>query len=220
MTCRKTPGPAHRAHGGTYRAARRTVYRTAVLYYVAKVERAVAPGLWAEVASEEGGVSFVLADATGRAIVDPQGAAVELDFDARSRTSMFDAPPASIPAFLARFGKTPGWLTLPRLRYREAILSVDEEVSVIGAGVRGGSRSASGERDSRTADLGGARAANACVFPLLRSPSHRSGCVVASPACAPCAGLSAAWPGRAHDTARRRGWIDFKVGPRGLQDPS
>lgn len=104
------------------------------VYYIVKVEEG---DPWVDVAQEERGVPFRLVDASGHAIVDPQGAEVALDFDRVSKTSFWDGANPIQEAFLARCGKKSTRLGMnKRLRFREAVISVGELISVGGSGVR------------------------------------------------------------------------------------
>src|ERR1041385_6201235 len=54
------------------------------VYYIAKVEQHTSNGKtshWRTIVTEFRGVSFVVEDGTGRAIVDPHAARISLDFD-------------------------------------------------------------------------------------------------------------------------------------------
>ncbi len=111
--------------------------------YVAIVDVFRGPLGWANIVTEERGVPFVLADATGRAIVDPTGAEMALDFDSTAATgptvpvgTFVDATPLQ-QALLARHGKpVERGLRARRLRYREAVIHAGKRVAVLGEGVR------------------------------------------------------------------------------------
>jgi hypothetical protein len=71
------------------------------VYYIAMVEEQRSTGRsthWRTVAQETRGVPFILEDGTGRAIVDPNGAQVALDFDGNSKSGTFNnADPVQEP---------------------------------------------------------------------------------------------------------------------------
>lgn len=112
----------------------------ACMYYVVTVEQHHSTGrssYWKQIIKEEAGVPFVLDDGTGRAIVDPRSARVALDVDGKGDSGTFDEPSAREAAFLQRHGTTgQGWIFNKRLRYREAIIEVGEQVAILGEGVR------------------------------------------------------------------------------------
>ena len=110
------------------------------LYYVAIVEQHVSTGrssYWKQIIKEEMGVMFQIVDPSGRAIVDPAGADVELTFDGNSKSGTFnDADPIQ-EAFLQRHGKSSaGWVFNKGLRYKEAMIEINETVAVLGSGIR------------------------------------------------------------------------------------
>jgi hypothetical protein len=79
----------------------------------------------------------VLTDGTGRAIIDPTGAEIALDFDSRSSSGTFDNANEAEEAFLARHHqKSQGWVFNKGLRYREAVIHIGETIAVLGEGVR------------------------------------------------------------------------------------
>lgn len=110
------------------------------VYYIAKVEQHVQSGKtahWRTIVTEFRGVSFMLDDGSGRAIVDPGAARISLDFDSKSTSGTFDDPTPTERAFLERHHQTgQGWLFNKHLRYREAVIEVGEQVAVLGSGVR------------------------------------------------------------------------------------
>jgi hypothetical protein len=110
------------------------------VYYIAKVDQHYNTGKtsgWKNIIKEERGVPFLLQDPTGRAIVDPTGAEIALDFDNRSTSGTFDDATQIEEDFLERHGKkSQGWVFNKGLRYREAVIHVGERVAVLGEGVR------------------------------------------------------------------------------------
>jgi hypothetical protein len=109
----------------------------ACVYYIARVQQEDSDDDWKTIIEEEQGVTFVVDDGSGRAIVDPRGGDLALDFDARSRSGTFHDPDEREAAFLAKYGvKSHGLIFNKRLRYREAVIEIGETVAVLGAGVR------------------------------------------------------------------------------------
>jgi hypothetical protein len=89
-------------------------------------------------ARERRSVPFVLEDETGRAIVDPEHARVECDFDERTFSkAAFDAD-ARQRALLDRFSLLErDWSkSTGGIRYTEAVIALDETITLIGKGVR------------------------------------------------------------------------------------
>ncbi len=110
------------------------------LYYIALVEQQVSTGrssYWKTIIKEEMGVPFQVVDISGRAIVDPRGAEVALTFDGTSKSGTFnDADPIQ-EAFLQRHGhSSKGWVFNKGLRYKEAMIEINEVVAVLGSGIR------------------------------------------------------------------------------------
>jgi hypothetical protein len=104
------------------------------LYYVATIEQSkYGTEVWTPLASEEGGVPFVVSDASGRAIVDTTDATVVFDFDVQAITRTVDVLDDAQRSMLARQRIDPLHRTL---RYAEAVLSDGERVAVLGAGMR------------------------------------------------------------------------------------
>jgi len=95
------------------------------------------------------GVPFALADASGSAVIDPAHASVALAFDHREELRALDQVTAAQEAVLARHdGRHRG---RSRLRFLEAVLSVGERVTVVGAGTRRPYVERSAESDYRSA---------------------------------------------------------------------
>lgn len=146
------------------------------LYYVAIVEQHVSTGRsshWKQIIKEEMGVPFQLVDRTGRALVDPRGAEVALTFDGTSRSGTFrDADPAQ-EAFLQRHGKTSkGWVFNKGLRYKEAMIEVNEIVAVLGQGIREPDPEMAPVLDYRSGPPTRLRLTSSPRFPLVISDDH------------------------------------------------
>jgi hypothetical protein len=110
------------------------------VYYTARLERepdATGPGgeamPWTTVASETRAVAFVIEDETGRALVEPTAAKVELRFE--PSVELGDGPglTADQRAYLARHHVTAQGA---KLRYSEALISIGEAIAVFGSGAR------------------------------------------------------------------------------------
>lgn len=82
---------------------------------------------------ERAGVPFVLEDGTGCAIVDPAGARFGLTVDFKVAT--LANTDARVVALFERNGRNIWTTDKAFLRYYEAVIEVDEEVAVLGAGV-------------------------------------------------------------------------------------
>ena len=107
------------------------------VYYAVEIHDIRANGSDALLASEQRRVPFVLEDATGRAVVDPTHARVSCAFSYQSYSkAAFDADPRQ-RALLNRFELVHrDWWNTTRLHYREAVISVDTSITVVGTGVR------------------------------------------------------------------------------------
>lgn len=108
------------------------------VYYRARVENSIAGERGMSTVIDEGiGVPFVVDDGTGRAVIDPRNAEVELVFDVWSQHDTFYGPTPRTDALLARHGYTsPDPLWKRRLRCGEGIVVAGDTISVVGAGVR------------------------------------------------------------------------------------
>lgn len=110
------------------------------VYYRVRVEEATSgrnSTTWRTLIKEERGVPFVVADDSGRAIVDPMDARVSLEVDSRTQSGTFDDPTDNESRFLALHGKSGQGLMFNRkLRYTEAVIEENEVVAVLGQGVR------------------------------------------------------------------------------------
>jgi hypothetical protein len=103
-------------------------------FYIAEVE--VQHGRnWRLLARERHGGPFIIQDSTGRAVIEPDGARLDIAFDYVDY--VWSNPKQREHAFLLRVQPTlVGMLFTHQIRFREAIIGVDELVSVLGAGVR------------------------------------------------------------------------------------
>jgi hypothetical protein len=123
-------------------------------------------GSWRQVVREARGVPFVLDDGTGRAIIDPNGARVDVDIDMTTRSGTFDDATPVEEQFLTRHGmRSTGWLLNKSLRYREGVIEVGETIAVMGQGVREPDPDAVGK-------VGGYRSGPPTRLRLGGSPRH------------------------------------------------
>ncbi len=143
------------------------------VYYIAIVEEQRSTGrssYWRTVATETRGVPFMIEDGTGRAIVDPNGAQVALDFDGNSKSGTFNKADPIQEAFLARHGqKSEGWVFNKTLRYREAMIEIGEKISILGSGTREPDPHAAPEAAYRGAPATRLRLTSSPRFPLIIS---------------------------------------------------
>ena len=143
------------------------------VYYIAIVEEQRSTGrssYWRTIASETRGVPFMLEDGTGRAIVDPNGAQVALDFDGNSKSGTFNQADPVQEQFLAKHGqKSEGWVFNKTLRYREAMIEVGETIAVLGSGTREPDPNAAPEAAYRGAPPTRLRLTSSPKFPLIIS---------------------------------------------------
>lgn len=143
------------------------------VYYIATVEQQRSTGrstYWKTIITESRGVPFVLEDGTGRAIVDPSGAQMALDFDGNSKSGTFNDADPNQEAFLQRHGQSSeGWVFNKSLRYREAMIEVGETISVLGSGVREPDPEASPAGEYRGAPATRLRLTSSARFPLIVS---------------------------------------------------
>jgi hypothetical protein len=143
------------------------------VYYIAMVEEQRSTGrssYWRTIASETRGVPFMLEDGTGRAIIDPNGAQVALDFDGNSKSGTFNQADPVQEQFLARHGqKAQGWVFNKTLRYREAMIEIGETIAVLGSGIREPDPNAAPEAAYRGAPPTRLRLTSSPRFPLIIS---------------------------------------------------
>nr|HEX4313726.1 GIDE domain-containing protein [Kofleriaceae bacterium] len=115
-------------------SGRPCVYYSAQVDYFDSHENLFEPVV---VAKELRGGPFALADGSGRAIVDPTGAELELVIELCNASPTFDAKASVERGFFERHGHPHyDWLLDKRARYHEAIIEVGERVAVLGEGVR------------------------------------------------------------------------------------
>lgn len=90
-----------------------------------------------KIGTEHDAMTFLLEDATARAVIDPDHAQISVGFDFMSESkAAFDAAPRQ-RAVLERLGLVRrDWFNTEHVQYREAIIEVDETIAVFGAGVR------------------------------------------------------------------------------------
>jgi len=103
-------------------------------YFVAEIE-VRAGNRWRLLARERRGVPFVIQDPTGRAVIDPDAALIDIASDYEN--VVWGNPSQRQHAFVMRV--LPNAAALPfskQCRFREARIGPDELVSVLGAGVR------------------------------------------------------------------------------------
>ena len=136
-------------------------YALVVLEYRATTKR------WRACVNERRGVSFVLEDRTGRAIIDPSNAQLALDFDHMERLGYFDSATDVQRAILDRHGiRAEGVLFTKRLRFHEAVIAVGDNVAAIGAGIREPDLASPRESDYRAAHPTRLHVTNSASAPL------------------------------------------------------
>ena len=144
--------------------------RRPCVYYIAKIEEADVP-LRGVVCEEQRSVPFLLVDSSGRALVDPSGARLAIDFV----ETVTSTPTATERAFLDRHGMKDFFSGVnKKLLFREAVIAVDETIAVLGSGVREPdpeSAPSAGYRDELPTRL---RLTSSSRFPLVISdrPNH------------------------------------------------
>jgi hypothetical protein len=118
-------------------------------------------------------IAFVLEDRDDRAIIDPLAAQVSCAFDHVVRVTTRERPTERALEILARRGIVEGNLRFfSELRVREAIVEIDEAISVLGSGTREPDHDVPGGYRDRTATrlyMAGSRR-----FPLVISDDPRS----------------------------------------------
>jgi hypothetical protein len=107
------------------------------LYYSIAIEERGPGGSLAVLAGEQEGLPFVLEDRDRRAVIDPAHARISTAFDHVTESrALFDAGPRE-RALLERYALVHrDWFTTESLRYCEAIIEVDEPLTVVGSGTR------------------------------------------------------------------------------------
>lgn len=111
--------------------------RLCVYYSITVIAAREHLGQRTTIGSEQEAMTFLLEDATGHAVIDPDHARISVAFDYVSESkAAFDADPKQ-RAILERLRLVRrDWFNTDLLQYREAILEVDETIAVFGAGVR------------------------------------------------------------------------------------
>ncbi|HTL37980.1 MAG TPA: hypothetical protein VL326_32840 [Kofleriaceae bacterium] len=103
-------------------------------YYIVEVEVQTGRS-WRLIARERHGGPFIIQDSTGRAVIEPDEARLDIAFDFVDHC--WSNPTQREHAFVLRVQPSVvGVLFTNQVRFREAIIGVDELVSVLGAGVR------------------------------------------------------------------------------------
>jgi len=106
------------------------------VYYDVSIDAMAGNSMLRTLASVQDGIPFVLQDNTGGAVIDPAHAFVSSGIDALSTSGLRDAGPAE-RELLIRTGVAGRSVGMgDSLRYREAILEIDEMVAVFGGGIR------------------------------------------------------------------------------------
>jgi hypothetical protein len=118
------------------RAIEAPLSKRVCVYYDISVDAMVGESMVRTLASLQDGIPFVLQDETGGAVIDPAHAFVSAGIDALSTSELADAGPAERDILVRTnlSGRTVGMGD--SLRYREAILELDEMVAVFGGGIR------------------------------------------------------------------------------------
>ncbi len=89
------------------------------------------------IGTEDEGMTFLLEDETGCAVIDPAHAVFSVGFDHETRSkAAFDATPKQREILERLDLIRRNWILTDHLVYREAILEIDETIAVLGAGVR------------------------------------------------------------------------------------
>ena len=140
--------------------------------YYAIVVDAVRAKRYKHLASEQDAVAFLLDDHGHHAVVDPTAARVSSAFDEVVRITGDTAPTARAAAILARHRLLDGnWRFFTEVRLREAVIEVDEAITILGAGTREPDRDRAAEyRDGATR----LRLTGSPRFPLVISDDTRS----------------------------------------------
>lgn len=103
------------------------------VFYVATIEENVDPrGGWIERVRETRGVRFTVDDSTGRLIVDPAQAQIDVDIDRTSHSGFLDNPTPAEAGFLERHKLQPsGRYFNRRFRYCEGVFEIGEPIAVM-----------------------------------------------------------------------------------------
>lgn len=108
------------------------------VYYDVSVDALSETGFAGVLATEQDALSFIVDDHGQRAVVDPAHAQISAGYDYIAeislRDSQIDARQKALLVRLGLIGRRKAFMT--GLRFREAILEADEDVIVLGAGIR------------------------------------------------------------------------------------
>ena len=140
----------------------------ACLYYIVLVKPVESSGAQ-DLFTERNGIAFTLEDASGSAIIDPARASMALAFDHREELRPSDQPSPAQRALLLRHDHSS---RSSQLRFVEAVLSVGERITVVGAGVRRPDLASSAESGYRSAPPPRLRIAASDAVPLSIRSQH------------------------------------------------
>jgi hypothetical protein len=98
-------------------------------------------------ASFHDAIPFLLDDAGAHAVLDPVAAQVSCGFDHAVRLTSTDQPTRRVVDILDQHLPDRDWRFFSEVRIREAIIEVDEAISVLGSGTREPIQAAGGYRD-------------------------------------------------------------------------
>ncbi|HUS31818.1 MAG TPA: hypothetical protein VMZ53_25125 [Kofleriaceae bacterium] len=106
------------------------------VYYDVSIDAMVGNSMLRTLATVQDGIPFVLRDDSGAAVIDPAHAFVSSGIDAMSESRPLEADAAQRELLVRTglAGRTPAMLD--SLRFREAVLELDEMVAVFGGGIR------------------------------------------------------------------------------------
>jgi hypothetical protein len=129
-------GELVRAAGVTHAIADRVLIaplsQRPCLYYCVSVDE-VSDGALRELAAAQDGVTFSLVEDRAVAVIDPTDATISATFDHGSESAAYFDADAAQRGVLERLGLVKrDWFRTDRLRYREAIIAIDQLVEVVG----------------------------------------------------------------------------------------
>jgi hypothetical protein len=145
----------------------------ACVYYLIIVEEEDGRRGWRESFTEHNGVAFAIEDLSGRAIIEPANASVALPFDHQEEIR---APDRATPEQVALLARRPYSISdrFGRLRVWEAVIAIDDRVTVVGAGTREPDQASPEETGYRSPPAMWLHVAGSMSAPLSIS-SHRAG---------------------------------------------
>jgi hypothetical protein len=152
-----------------HRTLRAPLSGRACLYYLVLVKSVESSGA-RELFAERSGVAFTLVDASGSAIIDSARAGVALAFDHCEEVCPPNELSPAQRALLLRHDHSSD--RGDQLRFVEAVLSIGERITVVGAGVRRPDLAPSGESDYRSAPPPQLHLAASNTAPLLISSQY------------------------------------------------